>query len=119
MKTLLYTFAAVLNVSLTLTLQIWDKRRLTDAQRARAWNTASWGSALYSAFFVGGAASMIPWAWVTRNEWTRWRRRGLGGALGRSVLVLAAGLAATALVYAIVLGALMGLSAALGVEDLD
>ncbi|MEP7122321.1 MAG: transcriptional regulator [Byssovorax sp.] len=119
MKILLYTFAAILNISLTLTLQILDKRRLTEAQRSRAWNTASWGAALYCAFFVGGAASMIPWAWVTRNEWALWRRRGLGPALLRSALTLAAGLGVGALIYGIAIGAIIGLAAALHVPDLD
>jgi hypothetical protein len=115
MKTLLYSLAFVLNIALPLTVQRLDKRRLTDRQRARAWNEASWGSALY----VAGLLSMIPWAWVTRNEWARWRERGLFFALGRSALLLGAGLGVTLLLYGIVLGVLMGLAAALGVPDLD
>ena len=115
MKTLLYTLAFVLNIGATLALQIWDKRRLTRRQRARSWNSASWGSALY----VAGPGSMIPWVWVTRNEWARWRRRGLGGALARSVLVLAAGLAIAALIYLLVVGVITGLATALGLPDLD
>jgi hypothetical protein len=119
MQTLLYSIAAILNVGLTLSLQILDKRRLTAAQRSGAWNYASWGAALYGAFFVGGAASMIPWAWVTRHEWAAWRRRGIGYALARSALLLGAGLLAAVLVYAIVLGAIYLLALALGVPDPD
>src|SRR6266851_3898932 len=98
MKTLLYSLVFVLNTALTVAAQIWDKRRLTERQRARAWNGASWGSAIY----VAGPGSMIPWAWVTRNEWGRWRKQGLLVALGRSALVLGVGLGAAALIYAIV-----------------
>jgi hypothetical protein len=61
---------------------------------------------------------MIAWAWVTRSEWARWRERGLGVALGRSALLLAAGLGVAALLYSIVLGAVMGLAAGLGLPDL-
>jgi Flp pilus assembly protein TadB len=115
MKTLLYTLVFVLNTGLTVAAQIWDKRRLTERQRARAWNTASWGSAIY----VASVASMIPWAWVTRNEWARWRERGLGFALARSALLLGAGLVAAALIYGVVFGVLVGVTAALGVPGLE
>ncbi len=114
MKTLLYSLLFALNLGLPLAVQIWDRRRLTSRQRARSWNGASWGSALY----VAGPLSMIAWAWVTRNEWTRWRQDGLGAALGRSALVLAAGLGVAALLYAIAIGAVTGLAAALGLPDL-
>lgn len=115
MKTFLYTLVFVLNTGLTLAVQIWDRRRLTSRQRARAWNSASWGSAIY----VASVASMIPWAWVTRNEWAQWRRRGLGFALARSALLLGAGLAAAALIYGITAGALLGVTTALGLPDLE
>lgn len=115
MKTLLYSLLLVLNIGLTLAMQIWDKRRLTERQRARSWNGASWGSALY----VAGPASMIAWAWVTRNEWAEWRRRGLGAALARSVLVLLAGLGIAVLIHGITVGAIIGLAAALGLPDLE
>lgn len=115
MKTLLYSLAFVLNIVLTLGAQILDKRRLNERQRARSWNAASWGSALY----VAGPASMIAWAWVTRNEWARWRRRGLDWALLWSVITLAAGLGVGALIYGISVGVITGLAAVLGVPDLD
>jgi hypothetical protein len=57
----------VLSIVLPLLLQLWDKRRLDDEQRARSWNVASWGSALY-AF---GPMSMLGWSWVTRPRWRR------------------------------------------------
>jgi hypothetical protein len=117
MKTLLYTIVFVLNVGMTLALQIWDKRRLTDEQRRRAWNTASWGAALMYAFFIGGAASMIPWAWVTRQDWRRWRRRGLAYALLRSVVLLLLGAAAALAVYVLLGLVASGLAPILGVPD--
>lgn len=115
MKTLLYSLAFVLNIALTLGAQILDKRRLNERQRARSWNAASWGSALY----VAGPASMIAWAWVTRSEWARWRSRGLDVALPRSALTLAAGLGVGALIYGISVGVVVGLAAVLHVPDLD
>ena len=53
-----------------LAVQLWDRRRLDEAQRDRSWNYSSWGSALY-AF---GPLSMLGWYVVTR--------RGLRRALG-------------------------------------
>ena len=115
MKTFLYVLVFVLNTGLTVAVQIWDRRRLTNRQRAQAWNSASWGSAIY----VANAASMIPWAWVTRNEWARWRERGLGYALARSALLLGAGFVAAAVIYGIVVGVLIVAAMALGVPDLE
>lgn len=115
MKTFLYTLVFVLNTGLTVAVQIWDRRRLTDRQRARAWNAASWGSAIY----VASVASMIPWAWVTRNEWTQWRKRSLVFALGRSALLLGAGLVAAALIYGVVVGVLLAVTTALGLPELE
>jgi hypothetical protein len=115
MKTFLYTLVFVLNTGLTLGVQIWDRRRLTERQRARAWNAASWGSAIY----VASVASMIPWAWVTRSEWAKWRERGLGFAIARSALLLGAGLVAAALIYGITFGVLLGVTTALGLPDLE
>ena len=115
MQTFLYTLVFVLNTGLTVAVQLWDRRRLTERQRAQAWNSASWGSAIY----VASVASMIPWAWVTRNEWAQWRKRGLGFALARSALLLGAGLAAAALIYAIVVVVLLGVTMALGLPELE
>ena len=57
----------VLSIVLPLAVQLWDRRRLTDEQRQRAWNFASWAAALY-AF---GPLSMLGWFWVTRRGWRR------------------------------------------------
>jgi hypothetical protein len=57
----------VLSIIVPLSIQLWDKRRLDEEQRARSWNFASWASALY-AF---GPASMLGWFWVTRRGWRR------------------------------------------------
>lgn len=115
MKTLLYSLVLVLNIVFPLALQIWDRRRLTPRQRARSWNGVSWAVALYGF----GPISMMAWVWVTRNEWARWRRRGLGAALGRSVLVLLVGAAIGALTLLCVGGVVEGVAALLGVPGLD
>lgn len=57
----------VLGIVVPLLLQLWDKRRLDEDGRARAWNFASWGAALY-AF---GPLSVLGWFWVTRRGWRR------------------------------------------------
>lgn len=81
MKTLRFALDIVLSVALPLAVQLWDKRRLTQDQRARAWNYASWGSALYG-FNV---LSMLGWFWVTRRSalglvWGLVSVAALGGA---------------------------------------
>ncbi len=95
MRTLRYVLQIVLGIGLTLLVQRWDRRRLSDEQRARAWNTATWGAALY-AF---GPASMLGWGWVTR----------------KSALGLLGGLLCAAALIAIIAGAdyLFGLAAGL------
>jgi hypothetical protein len=60
----------VLGIVLPLVVQRWDKRRLAPSARARAWNVATWGAALY-AF---GPLSALGWYWVTRHGW----RKALG-----------------------------------------
>ena len=57
----------VASIVVPLALQLWDRRRLSPEQRARCWNVATWGSALY-AF---GPLSMLGWCWVTRRPWWR------------------------------------------------
>lgn len=57
----------VLGIVLPLAAQLLDRRQLDAEQRARAWNGASWGAALY-AFSV---FSMLGWYWVTRRGWRR------------------------------------------------
>jgi hypothetical protein len=112
MKILLFSLLSVLNWALTYAVQRWDRGRLTEAQRARAWNAASWGAAVY--WF--GFASMVPWFWVTRQRWRAWRwEGGLGQALTRSAWLLMKGALAAAALFAVLWGATEGLSAALGV----
>ncbi len=115
-KYLLHHYAVFLaSWGIPFLVQRWDRRRfLTPEQDARAWNAASWGAAIYGAFFVGSWASMIPWCWVTRHEWARWRARGLAYALVRSVLLLGLGLVA-AILLLVLLGTLdWGLATLLG-----
>jgi hypothetical protein len=69
-----------LNLALPVAFVVWDRRRLAPDVRARAWNGASFGAAVY-AF---GVFSMLGWGVVTR--------RGLRG-LGFGALVTLAGLA--------------------------
>ena len=57
----------VVGIVLPLVVQLLDKRRLSEEQRVRSWNFATWGSALY-AF---GPLSMLGWMWVTRPRWLR------------------------------------------------
>jgi len=111
MKTLLLVLISLLNWALTLGVQLADHRRLTPAQRAAAWNGASWGVAVY--WF--GCFSMVPWAWVTRQQWRVWRERGLHVALARSALLLACGLGAAALLVCVLVAAQDRLATALGV----
>src|SRR4051812_28697445 len=63
-----------LGILLPLALQHYDRRRFDAEQRARAWNGASWGAALY-AF---GPLSMLGWCWVTRPRWPGWQRLVVG-----------------------------------------
>lgn len=98
MKLVHYAVLIALGMLLPFAVQRWDRRRLSDEQRSRAWNTASWGAALY-AF---GPLSMIGWVWVTRQELERWSRQGRVMVVLRSGLTLAQGtLAALVLVGAI------------------
>jgi hypothetical protein len=97
MKILLLVILTLFERALTLGLQLADHRRLTVAQRASAWNGATWGMAIYWFGFL----SMLPWAWVTRQDWRAWRRRGLAVALLRSAWVLLLGAAAAAAILAL------------------
>lgn len=80
----------VLGIVVPLVLQRFLLHRLPASRRERAWNGASWASALY-AF---GPLSMLGFCWVTR-------RRG-GFLLG--VLGLVSGLAWLALLFAVLTG---------------
>jgi hypothetical protein len=92
--------ALVLGITLPLAVQVWDRRRLTKEQRSGAWNTASWGSALY-AF---GPLSMIGWCWVTRQEWARWRLESTFRLLWKSAALLLIGLLAACSIWAAIVG---------------
>lgn len=109
LETLRVLLAFVLGMLLPWALQAWDRRRLTAEQRARAWNGASWGSALY-AF---GPLSMLGWCWVTRHAWGRWRNESTLHLIGKSAALLLVGLAASLAVIAVIVGvdALIGLAA--------
>jgi hypothetical protein len=69
----------VLGIGLTLLVQRWDRRHLSEEQRSRSLNFATWGAALY-AF---GPASMLGWGWVTRKSFLGL----LGGLLCAAALV--------------------------------
>lgn len=62
-----FALMMVLGILLPLAVQLWDRRRQTEAQRSAGWNVATWGSALY-AF---GPLSMLGWIFVTRRPWVR------------------------------------------------
>lgn len=100
LETLRLFIALVLGITLTLTAQLWDRRRLTKEQRSGAWNTASWGSALY-AF---GPLSMLGWCWVTRQEWARWRHESTWRSLWKSAVLLLMGLLAAIAIWAVIVG---------------
>jgi len=55
---------AILNVALPFLITRRDRRRLGNEQLARAWNTASWASAVY--FF--GPLCLPAHFWVTRRS---------------------------------------------------
>jgi len=59
-----YLLQLALGIGLTYALQRWDRGRLSEEQRERAWNTASWAAALYQF----GPLSMLGWGWVTRRK---------------------------------------------------
>ena len=112
MKILLLVILALFERALTLGLQLADHRRLTMAQRASAWNGATWGMAIYWFGFL----SMVPWAWVTRHQWRTSRGGELPTVLARSVLVLLLGAGAAAAILTLELLAGEGLATALGVK---
>jgi hypothetical protein len=66
----------ILGIALTYFVHRWDSKRLTDEQRAHAWNSATLGQALINF----GPWSMLGWGWVTR--------RGRGLLLGFAAAVL-------------------------------
>jgi hypothetical protein len=85
LKVLRFILQMALGIVVPLAIQRWDRRRLSPAQRESAWNTASWGAALY-AF---GPLSMLGWCWVTRRGW---RGIALGVVSTAVVMTLLTGL---------------------------
>lgn len=74
MKTLHFTLIWFLTRGVAYGVQRWDRGRLTPEARERAWNSASWGAAVYNF----GHLSMLGWCWVSRAHWPWWKRIGLG-----------------------------------------
>jgi hypothetical protein len=99
--TLRLSLSIILGIVLPLALQRWDRARLTETPRACAWNTASWAAALY-AF---GPLSMLGWIWVTRYPWRHAPGLSALERLGRSAVVLLAGLLAALLLSALIVRA--------------
>ena len=64
MKTLLFAIDIALSYTLPLLVQLWDRRRLSDEQKAYVWGYASWGAAIYAWSILSVAA----WFWVTRRS---------------------------------------------------
>jgi len=111
MNTLRYVLGLLLGFALPYAVQRWDRGRLPPHIRAGAWNTASWGAALYGF----GPLSMIGWLWVTRHDFWTWRRRdGRLGTLLRTLALLVVGVLASAVIFAVIVavdalvGALVG-----------
>jgi hypothetical protein len=93
--------AFTLGIALPYVLQRTDRRRwLTPAQRQRAWNTASWGAALY-AF---GPFSMLGWVWVTRQDVRRWWRASRPWAIAWIAVLLIAGTLLAMCMVGVILG---------------
>ena len=109
MKTLRFVINLALGILLPLAIQLWVRRRLSPAQRSAAWNTATWGAALY-AF---GPLSLVGYfSVIARVAWFQRPRPVLAGALGGL-----AGLVAAALVMALIVGADWLLGLALGLPE--
>lgn len=83
-RTLCFVIQLVMATGLPLAVQLWDRGRLSPEQRARSWNAATWGAALY-AF---GPLSMLGWCWVTRRSWLA---LGVGVVVGLALSAVAAG----------------------------
>jgi hypothetical protein len=58
-----FVLQLALGIVLPLLVQRWDRRRLGPLESDRAWNAASWGSALFNF----GELSIVAWFWVTRR----------------------------------------------------
>ncbi|MCA9624291.1 MAG: hypothetical protein KC731_34940 [Myxococcales bacterium] len=67
MKVLRASITMLLMILVPLAIQLWDRRRQDDETRARGWNFATWGAALYAL----GPFSLLGWSWVTKEGWVR------------------------------------------------
>src|SRR5690606_5797895 len=76
----LLAVAMMLGWVIPLAVQLWDRLRMTPAERERVWGSASWGSALVAWSFL----SMLGWYWVTRR---RTRDRYLYGPLSLAAVL--------------------------------
>lgn len=103
MKTLRFALQIALGIAIPLALQVWLRRRLAPAQRAFAWNGATWGGALY-AF---GPLSLLGWFWVTRRALPLNR-------LGRGVAAIGLGAGTAILVFLAIAGIDRVVAAVLG-----
>lgn len=68
MEVVLFAIALVLGVVLPLAVQLWDRERMTERERRRVWNTATWGSSLLWL----GPLTLLGWGWVTRRTYKRY-----------------------------------------------
>jgi hypothetical protein len=114
MKLLYYVVCALVLPVLTLAAQLIDRARMDPLQRQRVFLPATWGAALL--YVPVPCLSMIPWVWVTRQEWPTWRQRGLGYATLRCLGVLAAGVIAAAAVFGCFYVVALGCAWVLGVS---
>lgn len=101
MKTLSFAIRVILGIAVTYAVQRLDRRRLDSWQLDRAWNGASWGSALYGF----GPLSMLGWVWVTRAQFSQWARRNVALALAKCAALLLAGLLVAVAISLVVEGA--------------
>ena len=108
-----YVLGEMLGMGLPYAVQRLDRAwLLSPAQRDRAWNTASWGSALYGF----GQLSLIGWLWVTRADARRWWSESPPVAVVKIATVLLVGVLAAALVTGVI--ALLGEGSAMAIDKL-
>lgn len=114
MATLRYSILMILGMVLPYLVQRWDRARLDPDQRAAAWNTATWGAALY-AF---GPLSMLGWVWVTRARYAAWwDAHGPETALLKSAALLGVGIAVAAGLFGALVGVDFLLTAVAGMPE--
>jgi hypothetical protein len=107
MKTLRVSVTIVLSLVLGSLALRWDRARLTDDQRARAWGRTSWEDALHWCVYALNTHPLFPilgWVWVTRQDVQAWKRRGWGVVLLRSLGVLGLGVIAMVLLAVPIVG---------------